>query len=51
MQWQYYINLIWIFFLPTNHVLEDGNNIYLIFYVLHVFVRESIIASMLSVIH
>ena len=32
-------------------ILEDENNIYLIFYFLHVFVRGLIIVSMLSVIH
>ena len=31
-------------------ILEDENNIYLMFYFLHVFVRELIIISMLAVI-
>ena len=42
------IILIRYFFLPTNHDLEDENNIYLIFYFLHVFVRKLIIVSMIS---
>ena len=32
-------------------ILEDENNIYLVFYFLHVFVSKLIIVSMLSVIN
>ena len=38
------------FFYQLIMILEDKNNIYFIFSFLHVFVRELIIVSMLSVI-
>ena len=50
LQWQYYINLILIFY-QLSMLLEYENFTYLIFYFLHVFVGELIIISMFSVIH
>ena len=50
LQWQYYINLT-LSFLQTNHDFGRWKQYLLIFYLLHFFVREFIIVSMLSVIH
>ena len=45
------ISILYIFFYQLIMILEDENNIYLIFYFLRVFVWELIIVPMLSVIH